>query len=104
MKLFDIFFNTTREVGNNLKTYTDQADRQDKMILRLFLESPVKELTSHDVESMLLGKVVRSSVVRSMNTLTRKGFLEKTNMKRMGKYGRACYIWRLVEPVVSKGL
>jgi len=60
-------------------------------------EKENRPLTSHDVEDILEGKVVRSSVVRAINTLTKRGFLEKTSQKAVGKYGKLVYLWRMKE-------
>ena len=94
MGLFNIFFNTTRESGKTLKQYKEIVVQQDFNVLKLFEKYPEDHLTSHEVEEMMGGSMVRSSVVRSINTLTNKGLIIKTPFKKRGKYGRDCYTWK----------
>ena len=89
-----MFYNTTREYGDLLKMYKAKTLGQDDLVRTVFLKE-LRPLSSHDVEDLLGGKLVRSSVVRSMNTLTKLGFLEKTYKKRTGKFGRQVYLWQI---------
>lgn len=97
-----MYYNTTNEIGNDLKESRSKANTQDNDILEYFKKneecSPSqvwkvlreKELDKDGVTTMPL-----TSVRRSITNLTKKGYLEKTTDKRKGIYGKPEYIWRL---------
>ena len=86
------YYNTTKLEGSELREAKKTASLQDQKVLQLFEEGT--EMTSHDVED-ILKKYPRSSIVRSINTLTKAGLLIKTNKQKIGKYGKLVYLWRL---------
>ena len=92
------YYDTTHETDGNLKKYKKQARKQDQEILDIFREHPDMNFTCNDIEDILAsqGKVYpRTSVGRSMNTLTKSGKLLKTDQKKVGRYGRMVYTWIL---------
>lgn len=89
-----MFYNTTNLTGDLLEEAERLTAKQDKEIYQFFLNNPSKYLSSHDVEDYLK-KYPRSSIVRSMNTLTNAGLIFKTEKQVIGKYGKLVYTWKL---------
>lgn len=89
------YYNTVGVAGSELREYVVVSEDQDCLIYDIFLIRPGQFLSSHEVEELLGGKILRSSVVRSMNSLTKQGKIEKTHIKKVGKYGRPVYTWKL---------
>lgn len=88
------FYNTNNTPFEQLPMEFANATKQDMEILEVFKNNPKVYFTSHDIEDTL-GKYPRSSIVRSINTLTKKGFITKTNHQVIGKYGKKCFTWKL---------
>ena len=90
-----MYYNTTRQKGENLQLSIAQAGAQDERVLGFFKK--VKSASASFVWSReFKGEMVPiTSVRRSINTLTKQGFLEKTPDKVQGIYGKPEYIWRL---------
>jgi predicted transcriptional regulator len=89
-----MYYNTTHLTGELLEEANKLTSKQDKIIFGLFADNPGGYFSSHDVEDKL-GKYPRSSIVRSMNTLTNRGLISKTNQQVTGKYGKLVYLWTL---------
>ena len=92
-----MYYNTTNEQGDFLAQNKIDVGDQDKLVYDVFRRKG-GYLSSHDVEDILdkAGmKTVRSSVVRAINTLTKAGLLEKTGVKKIGKYGKPVYLWKM---------
>jgi predicted transcriptional regulator len=89
----NVYFNTTQESAHVVADYEEKARRQDDEILHIFRTLKDLEFASYEIEKVL-EKYPRSSVVRSINTLTKKGFIEKTGHKIMGNYGRHVNTWK----------
>ena len=107
----DNYFNTTNETGDQLKEYTLKAGSQAAMILDYFRNHPGEEFTPWEVhlkafaeskDPNIFDNPIITSVRRSMTVLTNHGFLEKTQNKKTGVYGRPCYTWKLCAPWLDK--
>lgn len=87
-----MYYNTTHEKGQILAEYERKAISQDEALYRIFCmygtvnPSAIERITGWP----------RSSISRSLNTLTKDGRIEKTEKKMKGKYGRPEHIWKLV--------
>lgn len=90
------YFNTTHQEGDKLKLYGLKAHKQNAKILLFFLRNK-KEFTPSQVWINCFNpdETPLTSIRRSMNVLTNKGALEKTDKKVEGIYGRPEYKWRL---------
>lgn len=89
------FYNTTNETGQELKDCISKASKQDNEVLEFFRSKQGKSLTPFEVHKGCLQNAPITSVRRSINTLTGMGYLEKTDEKREGEFGRMNYTWRL---------
>jgi hypothetical protein len=91
----DSYFDTTDEPQHRKAEYVIRAKKQDNAIYALFGRG--RMLTPSQVWKMLgadyFGPL--TSVRRSITVLTARGFLEKTNVKGMGIYGRPEYHWKI---------
>lgn len=85
------YHNTTDVTGTTLEGFTDKAKNQDEKLLFLFEYH--KRLTPKLIE--VYTDWPRSSIARSLNTLTKKGLIEKTADKMTSKYKRPEHIWKL---------
>ena len=91
-----MFYNTTNEIKQHLKNARDNALKQDRRILELFKAYGVSvHLSPWDVQEKLGGNIPITSIRRGINTLTKDGMLEKTNLKKKGIYGKHSYCWKL---------
>ena len=96
-----MFYNTTGLKNIELASVRDKAAKQDDIIREVFERYPMMELTPFDVESVLKDNGVRypiTSIRRSINTLTGKGALKKTDNRKKGLYGRDNYLWKSTIP------
>ena len=93
------FYNTVGDTGDELKKNERITALQDQHVLAVFRKVPDSHLSVFDVMRGLTAygypEMLRTSVGRSMNTLTKQGLLMKTKVKKLGKYGRNVYTWIL---------
>lgn len=90
------FHNTTNESGTDLKEAIDKCTQQDNEVLAFFRSKQGKSLTPFEVHKGCLQNAPITSVRRSINTLTGMGYLEKTDEKRKGEFGRMNYTWKYI--------
>ena len=96
-----MYYNTTGLKGIELNETLVKTGKQDDIIREVFDRYPVIELTPFDVESILEDNGVKypiTSIRRSINTLTGKGMLKKTDNRKKGLYGRDNYLWKSAIP------
>jgi predicted transcriptional regulator len=87
------FHNTTNESGNQLEIFTEKAKKQESEILSLMML--YKELSPSDVWKYFQNYPL-TSVRRAITNLTNQGFLEKTQNKKIGVYGRSEFVWKIL--------
>jgi hypothetical protein len=91
------FFNTTNERGKKLVKNVLKAQAQDEIILSYFKKKKALPLSPTQVWNALFTiNTPITSVRRAINTLTKRNLLVKTNIKRIGNYGREEYCWKLL--------
>lgn len=88
------YYNTNNLSGDLLRKAERLTSNQDILVFNLFANQPERLFTSHDVED-ILERFPRSSIVRSINTLTKNSLLLKTKKQVIGKYGKLVYTWRI---------
>lgn len=88
------FFNTTNLSREKLREASFKAVGQNKLILDFFHRFPEREFTPFEVQRNTGIKAPITSIRRAINTLTREGYLVKTEVKREGDYGTLNYTWR----------
>lgn len=89
-----MYYNTTHLTGETLKRAKELTSKQDQAVFSVFADTPGCYFNSHEIGE-ILKLYPRSSIVRSMNTLTRLGLICKTEEQVVGKYGKLVYTWRL---------
>lgn len=97
-----MYYNTTHANKEDLKEYNKKSSSQDLKILDFFKSHPNELCTPFEVHSILFDENTPvDSVKRSLNTLTKGLFIEKTKNMRMGKFGRENHTWKLRVPTGS---
>ena len=93
-----MYYNTNNETGETLQSSRNTATNQENMILAIFETYPNEGLTPFDIEDFAHDQEVNwpiTSIRRAITNLTNNGKLTKTDIKKMGKYGKNVYTWRL---------
>ena len=75
----------------------EKAKGQELLILTFFVKHKGELFTPSEVQDRLEEPSILTSIRRAMTNLTKRGFLEKTDIKRQGKFGRPNFCWRLKE-------
>ena len=99
-KPLPVYYNTTAEHDPELGEYMESAKGQELEVLRFFYNNKGKLFTPAEVHSELKGVGLLTSVRRAMTNLTKRGFLEKTDVKKKGLFDRSNFCWRLKEWVI----
>ena len=97
-----MYYNTTKLDKTELRAARDAAKTQDERVLYLFkLPFDTVKLTPSEVLDLYMDhfkhEVPITSIRRSMNSLTNKGHIVKTNVKSISKWGRPEYNWKLTQ-------
>lgn len=91
-----MYYNTTDLKHAELNSAVQKAKGQDEIILEYFKAHPNGLCTPFEVHSALFDdRTPVDSIKRTLNTLTKELFLEKTKTMRMGKFGRLNHTWKL---------
>lgn len=86
-----MYYNTTKQDGNNLKSYKSKVLSQEDKILNYFTVKG--KATPTEIWSMMSTDALLTSVRRSITNLTKSGRLTKTEVKKTSIYGRPEYVW-----------
>ena len=89
------FYNTINEDGDELSKSKKQSLKQEAIIYSIFDDNENRSFTPFEI--LEIGKFWNTpitSIRRAINTLTKKGFIVKTDEKRKGAYGKANYCWK----------
>ena len=89
-----MYYNTTSEKGNHLKTSHTRTRTQEEKIYSFFLTFGQPLSPSMILDKMNL-KCPITSVRRALTDLTSKGKLIKLNKLVMGSYGKKEHLWCL---------
>ena len=90
------FHNTIDAQDEELKQHEAKAESQGDRILRIFKGRPERDFTPCEIEEKLWDDApLLTSVRRSITNLTRDGYLERTNTRRLGAHGAMNYTWQL---------
>lgn len=89
------YYNTTGLSGDELKDSVANAFNQEELIYQLFKRHP--SLGPSQVVKLLEFRYPITSVRRAITNLTTKRLLIKTEVQRIGLYGKPEYIWALPE-------
>lgn len=93
------YYNTTHLNGTPLVEAHETAKAQEENCLVLYNE--IRIMSPSECWKMYKirynGKVLLTSIRRSITTLTKKEKLMKTGVQRDGEYGRPEYVWKINE-------
>ena len=91
------YYQTTPLTPQELQTNIDNATGQDECILAFFKKMPYGSFTPDEILLNVFGNenVPLTSVRRSIYTLTKGLYLEKTDNMKLGTYGKMVHTWRL---------
>lgn len=88
------YHNTTNSSGQTLLIFEEKAQTQEEIILEFF-NNAKSDYTPDEVMRFLnFENTPITSIRRAITNLTNKGKLIKTNVQRMGAYGKPTYSWR----------
>ena len=96
-----MYYNTTQEVGVQLKTNLEKANNQTYLTLAVFQTYPKDYLSAHEVWTFLMDnesidkQTPLTSIRRAITDLTNQDRLVKTDKKVLGGAGRKTYTWKL---------
>ena len=94
-----MFYNTNDETGDTLKTSRKRADNQNVLVLGVFKAFPEENLMPEEVSNYISRTFSKdypiTSVRRAITDLTNEGSLEKTNVKKVGTWGKRVHTWKL---------
>ena len=96
-----LYYNTTGLTGHVLKERQFRAGSQNDLILKFFqihpgeLFTPLAIWRRFTTRKVISNHTPATSIRRSMTTLTKMGYLIKTDRKVPEEYGEDNYTWRL---------
>ena len=96
-----MYYNTTNEVGVQLRANLKKANNQTFLTLAVFQTYPNDYLSAHAVWTFLMDnesieeQTPLTSIRRAITDLTNQNRLVKTDKKVVGSAGRKTYTWRL---------
>ena len=84
-----MYYNSTKEKGEQLAIFKKQAKKQDDKVLDFFKENPRVEFGASQVwNALFFNSAPITSVRRSITDLVQENKLEYTGRKRKGMFGR----------------
>lgn len=95
------YYNTTHLKGSELSEAVNAAKTQDAKVLLFFRLNPDAKLSKYQIYDSIISlgfissKTPTSSIGRSINTLTNKELLIKTDDHIIERFGRKNYLWQL---------
>ena len=97
-----MYHNTNNETGSTLKGSRTKANRQQDKVLNIFTSNPNKALCADEVHSLGEFNAPLTSIRRAISDLTHNGTLLRTDIQKMGGYGKLtyCYIYTTTDPVL----
>jgi hypothetical protein len=97
----EMYYNTTNEVGVQLRANLKKANNQTYLTLAVFQTYPNDYLSAHEVWTFLMDnqsidtKTPITSIRRAITDLTKQERLVKTDKRVVGSAGRKTYTWKL---------
>ena len=87
--------NTNHETGETLKQSKEKALRQEDYIYWYIALFPYKLFTPFDIQKLIMPDVPITSIRRAMTCLAAIGLLIKTDVMKLGLYGKMNHCWKL---------
>ena len=88
-----MYYNTTSETGDELKESRKKSISQSDKVLDFFKTH--KRATPSEVLVGCDSGMLLTSVRRCISDLTKDNYLEKTDEKKKGMYGKSEFIWQI---------
>ena len=95
------YFNTNKETGKQLVISKAKVYSQAEAIMDIFFDSNFPNMTPAEVWVIYCKEYKEaplSSIQARITTLTNRYQLVKTDIMRMGIYGKPVHCWRLAKP------
>lgn len=93
-----MFYNTINASGQSLINAINSAKTQDERVLAILqlFDRPVTPFQVREKYNQYYRPAPITSIRRALNTLTAAGRAEKTDVMRLGDYGKSNYTWRAI--------
>lgn len=89
------FYNTIELKGEELEIAEIKGlVQEDKVLLFMELNHP-REWTAFEIQEAVMPDSPRSSAIRALCNLRDRGKIEKTEHKKMERYGKPNFLWAL---------
>ena len=89
------FHNTINLDGKTLDKAMKDAHSIEQLIYNVFKKYKKNTFTPCELHDQIKEKVLLTSIRRGITNLTNEGKLVKTDIQRMGKYGKPNYAWKV---------
>lgn len=97
-----MFYNTTNIEGATLKAARQSAGSLESKVLKFFQFYKKCDFTAEEIHEGMemegwinVNQYPLNSIRRAITDLTTAGKLERTDMRRVGKWGKLAYSWRV---------
>jgi len=91
------FYNTNKSTTEEAEAENIKTNKQENSIMDYFQNNSPYEFTPFEINDAVLFATPITSVRRAMTNLTDKGFLEKTDRLKIGRYGKKNHVWKLLD-------
>jgi len=88
------FYNTNAETGDQLRRSCIAAMSKQKQILSYFKARPGRYYTPAEIQRVF-PQMLLTSIRRAISNMTDAGYLQKTEMRSPGAFGKMNFNWRL---------
>jgi predicted transcriptional regulator len=96
MPVFKNYYNTNNINGDELRQAIAANASQDKKIYELFkVVGKMTKWDAYDLFQETYGPILEASVSRALGTLTKEGYIEKTEEQVPSKWGALNHIYKL---------
>jgi hypothetical protein len=99
-----MFYNTNNTTGDALIEEQNNTLTQSAIVTKLYEEAAQVEYTACEIHKMYPNHdmVPLTSIRRAISDLEREGILVKTDITRIGIYGKHVHTWKLNHLYISK--
>ena len=94
-----MYYNTNDESGSTLKASRIKTDNQNVLVLGVFKAFPEENLMPEEVSDYIERTFEKTypitSIRRAITDLTSEGKIKKTDVRKLGKWGKRVHTWKL---------
>ncbi len=95
--------NTTKETGQVLLDFTEQAEKQDDLVLKFLKHHKGKSFTPFQLHEFILCDAPITSLRRALSNLTKAEKIVMLQEKETEKYGRPNHKWVYTDEILTSG-